>query len=132
LLVPWCRQPFFTLVALGLPVGYFYVRAELGMRAGLAVARRYRNSAAVLGFVILALYVFKGIFHIVLFPGTPITTQYYHYNSPLILLLAVVLLRLHGLGGTMWLAFYGGVVLMTGGYFLLTSLPGFSPFDFSI
>lgn len=99
------------------------------MRAGSAAARRYRNSAAVLGFVVLGLYVFKGVFHVVLFPGTPIGTQDHHYNAPLIMLLAVVLLRLHGLGGTSWLAFYGGLALMVGSYFLLTALPGLSPFD---
>jgi hypothetical protein len=130
LLVPWFRQPLFALVALGLPVAYFYGRAEFGMRQGRTEARRYRNSAAVLGFAVLGLYLFKGIFHIVLFPGTPISTQHYHYNAPLILLLGVVLLRLHGLGGTGWLAFYGGLALMTGSYFSLTALPGLSPFDY--
>jgi len=130
LLAPWFRQPLFTLLALGAPAAYFYVRAELGKRAGLAEARRYRNSAAVLGFVVLGLYVFKAVFQVVLFPGTPIGTEYYHYNSPLILLLAIVLLRLHGLGGTEWLAFYGGLALMAASYFLLTALPGFSPFGY--
>ena len=129
LLVPWFRQPLFALAALGLPVLYFYSRAELGMRAGRTGARRYRNSAAVLGFAVLGLYLFKAVFQVVLFPGTPISTQHYHYNAPLILLLGVVLLRLHGLGGTSWLAFYGGLALMTGSYFLLTAWPGLSPFD---
>jgi hypothetical protein len=65
-----------------------------------------------------------------MFPGTPISTQHYHYNAPLILLLGLVLLRLHGLGGTGWLALYGGLALMTGSYFMLTALPGLSPFDY--
>jgi hypothetical protein len=131
LLVPWFRQPLFALIALGVPVAYFYVRAELGMRAGqdARATGGYRNSAAVLGFVVLGLYVFKGIFQMVLFPGTPLGTEHYHYNAPLIMLLGVVLLRLHGLGGTGWLAFYGGLALMGGSYFVLTWLPGFSPFD---
>jgi hypothetical protein len=173
LLVPWFRNPFFTLIALGLPVAYFYIRAEVaarrqsgsqreplhhegegstaraashgteteqtsslspsdGERAGVRgpfETRRYRNSAAVLGFIILALYVFKGAFHLILFPGTPVTTEYYHFNAPLIVVLGLVLLRLHGLGGTTWLAFYGGIALMTGSYFWLTWLPGLSPFN---
>ena len=132
LLIPWFRQPIFTLIALGLPVLYFYLRAELGTQAGQVEARRYRNSAAALGFVVLGLYCFKGIFHLVLFPGTPIGIRHYHYNAPIIMVLAVILLRLHGLGGTSWLAFYGGAALMGGSYFLLTALPGFSPFDFPI
>jgi hypothetical protein len=132
LLVPWFRNPFFTLIALGLPVAYFYIRAELATRAGKTEARRYRNSAAVLGFIILALYVFKGAFHLILFPGTPVSTEYYHFNAPLIVVLGLVLLRLHGLGGTTWLAFYGGIALMTGSYFWLTWLPGFSPFEYAM
>ncbi|HEX3720751.1 MAG TPA: hypothetical protein VH595_22605 [Verrucomicrobiae bacterium] len=129
LLVPQFRQTLFALIALGLPVIYFYARAEMGAQQNRAEARRYRNSAAVLGFAVLGLYVFKGIFQLVLFPGTPISTDYYHYNAPLILLLGLILLRLHGLGGTEWLAFYGGLALMTGSYFLLTALPGLSPFE---
>jgi hypothetical protein len=151
LLVPWFRNPFFTLIALGLPVVYFYVRAEIATHGALPLpkgeswgegehsvrqpasqteANRYRNSAAVLGFIILALYIFKGAFHLILFPGTPVSTEYYHFNAPLIVVLGLVLLRLHGLGGTAWLAFYGGIALMTGSYFWLTWLPGLSPFEY--
>jgi hypothetical protein len=87
-------------------------------------------SFLVLSFIILALYIFKGSFHLILFPGTPVSTEYYHYNAPLIVLLGLALLRLQGLGGTTWLAFYGGIALMTGSYFWLTWLPGFSPFNY--
>src|SRR5262245_33781986 len=96
--------------------------------AGAAEGRRYRHSAAALGFVTLGLYLCKGIFQMILFPGVPISTQHYHYNAPVILLLGVVLLRLHRLGGTSWLAWYGGLAVMVATYFLLTFLPGFSPF----
>ena len=130
LIIPWFRQPFFTLIALGLPVSYFYLRAELGARSGAAESRRYRNSAAVLCFVVLGLYACKSIFQMIVFPGAAIGTQYYHYNAPLILLLGLVMLRLRGLGGTGWLAFYGGLALMAGSYFLTTALPGYSPFDY--
>jgi hypothetical protein len=34
LLIPWFRNPFFTLIALGLPVAYFYIRAEIAARQG--------------------------------------------------------------------------------------------------
>ena len=129
LLVPCFKQPQLALIALSLPVAYFYLRAETGMRQGQVAATRYRNSGAVLGFIVLALYVFEGFLHLVIFPGTPVSTQHYHTHAPLVLLLGVVLLRLHGLGGTGWLAFYGGLALMAGSYFLLTALPGLSPFD---
>jgi hypothetical protein len=132
LIIPWFRRPMFTLIARGLPVLYFYWRAETGGQKGEAEARRYRNSATALSFVILGLYVFKAVFHMVLFPGTAIGTVYYHYNAPVIIILGVIMLRLHGLRGTAWLAFYGGIALMTGSYFALTALPELSPFDFPV
>ena len=130
LLIPWFRNPAFALIALSLPVAYFYLRAELGLRHAKAAAERYRNSAAVLGLVVLGLYFFKSIFHLVLFPEIPISTQYYHDNAPIIIVLGLVLLRLRGLGGSLWLAFYGGLSLMGGSYFLLTAFPELSPFHF--
>lgn len=129
LMIPPMRQPTLALTALSLPMVFFYLRSELGMRCGATPARRYRNSATVLGFVILALYVFRGVLQMAAFPDKAIDTDHYHHNAPLLLVLSVILLRLHGLGGTMWLAFYGGLGVMSGGYFLLTALPGLSPFD---
>ena len=64
----------------------------------------------------------------VMFPDIPVATRHYHQNAALLLLVSLVLLRLRGLGGTGWLAFYGGLGLMGGSYFLLTAFPGLSPF----
>lgn len=129
LLVPWLRQPALALVALSLPLFFFYALAEWGQRRGQPEGRRYRNSAAVVGFVILALYAFRSVVQMLMFPDTPIATRHYHQNAALLLMVSLVLLRLKGLGGTGWLAFYGGLGLMVGSYFLLTALPGLSPFE---
>lgn len=129
LMIPIFREPALTLLALSVPEVFFYLQAEMGTRRNRAQARRYLTSATVLGFVLLGLYVFKSVFHLVLFPEIPAVTNHYHYNAPLIMVLGVILLRLRGLGGTMWLAFYGGLALMGGGYFLLTMAPDLSPFD---
>jgi hypothetical protein len=127
LLVPWLRQPATALLALGLPALYFYARAEIDR--GRWVGRRYRNSAAVLGFLLLALYAVRPVFQMILFPEAAISTDHYHVNSALVMFLGLLLLRLHGLGGTEWLAFYGGLALIAGSYFGLTSWPGLSPFE---
>ena len=127
LLVPWLRQPATALLALGLPALYFYARAEIDRSR--FVGRRYRNSAAVLGFLLLALYAVRPVFQMVLFPEAAISTDHYHVNSALVMVLGLLLLRLHGLGGTEWLAFYGGLAIITGSYFGLTSWPGLSPFE---
>ncbi len=129
LLIPWLRQPAMALVALSLPLFVFHVLAEVACRRGLSSGKRYGNSAAVLGFVLLALYVFRGVVHMVMFPDIPIPTAYYHRNAPLLVAIAFVLLRLNALGGSRWLAFYGGLSLMTGSYFVLTAFPGLSPFE---
>lgn len=130
LIVPWLRQPAVALYAVGIPFFYFYVRAEMGFRSGQEFARRYRNTAAVLGFAGLACYVFRPFVQLVFFPDEPfLNTGYYHNNAPFIVVLSLVLLRLHALGGTGWLAVYAGLGLMTGSYFVLTWLPDLSPFE---
>lgn len=129
LLIPPMREPALALYALGLPILYFHLRAEHAWHAGLEYARRYRNSATVLGFAGLACYAARPLVQMVFFPDEPVlNTAYYHNNAPLVLALAVILLRLHALGGTDWLALYGGLALTAGSFFLLTWLPGLSPF----
>lgn len=129
LMIPALRTPLLALVALGVPLLYFYARAESGGGA----AARYRTSAATLGFVLLGFYAFRGIFQIIIFPDTPFQWDYYHKNSPVVFVIGLVLLRLHGLAGSPgtgpgWLAFYGGLAVMTSSYFAVTALPGLSPF----
>ncbi len=131
LLIPGLRQPATAIFAFGLPIAWFYFRSETDFRSGLESGRRYRNSATVLSFTILAFYICRGLFQMILFPNEPIIqTDYYHLNAPLVMVVALILLRLHGLGGNAWLAFYGGLSLMVGSYFTLTLLPRMSPFDF--
>jgi len=132
LLIPWFRKPVTALFALGLPVIYFYLRAEIGLAYGLERAKRYRTSAATLGFIILALYVFRGVFQMVMFPDVPVHTNYYHYNAPFVILISLIMLRLHGLGGTEWLAFYGGLGIIGSTYFTLTAFPKLRPFDYPV
>jgi hypothetical protein len=131
LMVPAFRLPAAAIFAFGLPIAWFYFRSETDFRSGLDSGRRYRNSATVLSFTILAFYACRGLFQMILFPNEPvIQTDYYHLNAPLVMVVALILLRLHGLGGNAWLAFYGGLSLMVGSYFTLTLLPRTSPFDF--
>ena len=129
LLIPWLRRPSTALIALALPAVYFWIRAELGLRAQTEEGPRYRNSAAVLGFVVLGLYALRPVFQMVLFPETSIHTDHYHHNAVFVMALGLLLMRLHALGGTEWLAFYGGLALMGGSYFALTAWPGLSPFE---
>jgi hypothetical protein len=139
-MIPALRTPVSALLSLGLPVLYFYARAESGFRRGAETFVRYRASAATLGFIVLALYVCRGVVQMVIFPETRFDTLYYHANSPVIFVLGLVLLRLHALGGSHpstpfgagWLAFYGGLAVMGSTYFALTALPGLSPFTHSV
>ena len=129
LLIPWLRRPSTALIALALPAVYFWIRAELGLRARTEEGPRYRSSAAVLGFVVLGLYALRPVFQMVLFPDTRIHTDHYHHNALFVMALGLLLMRLHALGGTEWLALYGGLALMAGSYFALTAWPGLSPFE---
>lgn len=140
LTIPVLRTPEVALFSLGFPLLYFWLRAEFGLAVGQASGAACRTSAAVLGFAIQFAYVFRVAFQMILFPpedvpriATPLAdllhADYYHSSSPFLMLVSVVLLRLHGLGGTSWLAVYGGLGLVTGSWFALTWLPGLSPFD---
>ncbi len=121
--------PVIAFYALVVPIAYFYGRAEQGLAAGFAYAPQYRNTASVLSFAILALWASRGALHFMMFPDKPFDFLDYHYNAPLIMLLSLVMLRLHGLeqtaGGTRtgWLAFYGGLAMVAGSFFTLTALP---------
>lgn len=136
LAVPALRSPYTALVALGVPALYFYLRAELDRSAGdeeehapaASNMHGYRTSCAVLSLLLLAMYALRPVFQMVLFPEHPFQLAHYHWNAPLALLLAGLLLRLHRLGGHPWLAFYGGLSLTGGLYFALTAFPGLSPF----
>ena len=132
LIIPWFRTSTTALFALGLPVIYFYLHAELKRGSDEEISARYRNSAATLSFVILVLYLFRFAFRMVLFPDSPVNLMHYHYSAPAIVLLGIIMFRLRGLGGTTWLAFYGGLALMTGSYFTFTMFPKMSPFHYPV
>jgi hypothetical protein len=124
MIFPVFRNPYAAFPALCLPALYFYLRAELGGQAS------YRNTAGTLCFFLLFLYAFRAPFQLVLFPGAPLGSWHYHFNAPFVMAIALMMLRLAGLGGTEWLAFYAGPAMITGSYFTLTRLPGLSPFEF--
>ena len=132
LLFPPLRQPAATLVALSVPFFFLLFRAETEWRAQSETAHRYRRSAMVLGYLLIALIALRSVFQIVLFPGTPVLTDHYHHNSILLILLGLGLIRLHALGGGYWVGFYGGLALIIGSYFAVTAFPGLSPFEFPV
>lgn len=127
LLIPWFRTPATALLALGLPMLYFYFKTEYSHHAFPGLLNRFRHTTAALCFLILVLYIFRTVFQIMLFPEESVHFVYYHYNSFYIVIVALVLLRLHGLGGGFWQAFYGGLFLMIGTFFALTFFPEMSP-----
>ncbi|MBI3550068.1 MAG: hypothetical protein HY078_13605 [Elusimicrobia bacterium] len=129
LLIPWFRNPYAAFPALCLPVLYFYLRAEWSPREDAAAVARYRDSAAALSFFLLVLFAFRGAFQAVMFPGAPLGFDHYHFNAPFVMVLALVMLRLHGLGGTPWLAYYGGLAMTVGSFLSLTRVPDLSPID---
>jgi len=127
LLIPALRRPETALAALAIPAFYFYARAELARGTGPGGA--YRDAATALTFALLGLYTFRSVFQIVMFPLAEVSWRSYHHGAPVVLLLAPVMGRLRALGGTPWLAFYGGLAAIAGSFFLVTALPGLSPFE---
>ena len=129
LLVPAMRGPQLALLALSLPIYYFCLRAELAWRDGNSLAQRYRHSAAALACLVLALYASRAAFQLVFFPDAAVQTAHYHVGSPYVIVIGLLLLRLHGIGGGYWLGFYGGLALMVGSFFAVTAVPDLRPFE---
>ena len=130
LLIPWFRTPATALLALGFPVLYFYLKTEYCYHAVSGLLNRFRHTTATLCFLILVLYTFRTVFQILLFPEESVDFVYYHYNSFFIILVSLALLRLHGLGGGFWQAFYGGLFVMISAFFALTFFPKMRPDGF--
>lgn len=134
LMLPFLRHPATALIALTMPALFFYVRAEIAYREfGKTLPERtpgaaWRDSASLLSFLLLAFYFCRPVFQMILFPGVPVHTNHFHYNAPVVIALSLLMLRLRGLGGNWWLAFYGGLALAVGAFFCVTALPGLSPF----
>lgn len=132
LLIPALRHPSTALIALGIAPLYFYLRAEYGEREGTklgSIATRYRDSAVVLCFFLVALYASQGVFHLILFPTEVPNFTPYHTGAPVLFVVSLVLLRLRGLGASDWLSFYGALGLVTSTFFVVGLIPQLSPFE---
>lgn len=133
LIFPWFRNPNTALIAFSLVPVFFYLNAEFRTRHSSRhiqdTAVYYRNSAVFIGGVILGLYVFRTVFQMIFFPHQPVLTAHFHFNSPVVILMGLMFIRLHALGSSSLTALYGGLAMAAGTYFGITAYPGLSPFD---
>ncbi|MEI6210195.1 MAG: hypothetical protein WCR06_01090 [bacterium] len=138
LLVPVLRTPQAALYALALPAVACWCAAEWfrivrrDTDENRLTRARFRSSAIAFAILILVIYVFRLPFQMVLFPGTMLNPQVYHTGAAIVVLMGLILFRARGLNAAPWTAWCGGLALITGLYFLLTWLPGLSPFAFPI
>lgn len=127
LLLPPLRAPGAALIALGVPLVYFYLRAELGK--SVVEQHRYADSATAISFVVFAVYTLRFAVQLLLFADAPADSSYYHSNAPAMIVLGFIMFRLHALRQNAWLATYGGLTLMIGSFFLGSWPASFSPFQ---
>ncbi len=134
--IPQLRTPQAALYALALPAAACWCAAEWFLAsAGRTEERsftgaRFRASATGFATLILAFYVFRLPFQMLLFPNEPLGLDHYHIGAAAVVAMGLILIRLRGLGGAPWAALTGGLALMVGFYFNVAWLPGLSPFDF--
>ncbi|WDE97350.1 hypothetical protein PQO03_05215 [Lentisphaera profundi] len=131
LMIPFMRSPQTAILAFGLPAIYFYYMAELYYARGEA-HKIYRNSSSLLLYVLLLLYLFKGIVHMTFYPEVAMDNSYYHSNAPILIVYGLLLFRMHALGAKIQSAFYGGLAMVFGVFFSLSAIPSLSPFDYPI
>ncbi|MCM8535421.1 MAG: hypothetical protein NE334_05750 [Lentisphaeraceae bacterium] len=132
LMIPFLRTPQTAMLAFGIPAVYLFIRAELGFRMNSKKFSTYRNSATIIFYILLALYIGRRFVHMIFYPEMSIDSSYYHNNAPLIFLYGVLLCRAHALGGTIQTAFFGGLAIVTGFFFTVTAVPSLSPFSHTI
>lgn len=129
LLVPQLRSASMALVALSVPFFWFLLRAELLRGHDGRAERSYVASAAILGHVLLGLYAARGLFQVILFPGEAVPLGHYHVNSWAPILVGLGLVRLHAHRRLAICALTGGVALIAGSYFAVTSFAAIDPFE---
>jgi hypothetical protein len=136
LMVPALRTPHAALYVLALPSLVCWLAAEVFLilrtpnERNLLTGNRFSNSAIAFALLVLVLYIFRLPSQLVFFPTSPLSLQFYHTGAAVILLLSFLLFRLRGLTGSPWVAQVGGLALIPSVYFLVTWLPGLSPFTF--
>jgi hypothetical protein len=136
LMIPALRTPHAALYVFALPALICWLAAEvfLNLRTpnemNLLTGKRFCSSAIAFALFILVLYLFRLPSQLVLFPGSPLSLQVYHTGAVAVLLISFLLFRLRGLSRVPWVAQVGGLALLPGVYFLVTWLPGLSPFTF--
>ena len=134
--IPELRTPHAALYALALPAAACWCAAEWFLTgAGRTEVRaftgaRFRTSATAFATLILAFYLFRLPFQMLLFPNAPLGLDHYHTGAAVVVLMGLILVRVRGLGGAPWTALTGGLALMAGLFFNVSWFPGLSPFDF--
>ncbi len=128
LLAPALRAPRLALLTLCLPAAYLWARSELAGSLGAGRGARYRDSATAAAGAVLALAASRWLFAAILFPQLVVTTRHYHTQAPVVLILGLLLLRLHGLGAPYAVAVCGAMATVAGSYLGVTAWPGLSPF----
>ena len=123
LVIPALQTPTLALIALAVPVVYFAIRSEKDPA--------YRNSTMILGSLLVLLTLFRSAFILLLFPESGAEVgrhDHFHSNAPMLAILGFILMRQVALGGDRLFGLLGGTATMVGFYFILTSMPGLSPF----
>lgn len=128
LMIPFLRNPQMAMAAFGIPALYLYIRAEAGFRVQSKEFKIYLNSAVLIIYVLMALYVFRSFVHMFFYPEVPVDSNYYHYNAPWIILYGIILFRSFALGASTLAPFYGGLAIVTGLFFSITASDSMSPF----
>jgi len=129
------RTPHAALYALALPAvacwfaAEWFVNLKQKTDENALTGTRFRSSASTFALLIVALYVFRLPFQMLLFPNVELGLNLYHTGATAMLLMGLILIRARGLGGDRWLVLIGGLALMVGIYFNVTWLPGLSPFE---
>ena len=115
-------EPALMLWLLILPPLWFYLRSEYNRSKGRIYSSGRDASIALLSYV-LALYIFPSLVRVLLFPAYSPDFFHYSQHAPLALVIGLLMIRLHALGGGPYLVFTGVVTNVVALFFLAVRLP---------
>lgn len=111
---------------LAIPAAWFYGRSEYNRLTGRAYGHSRGAAAALLTFF-LGCYLIPPLFQWLALTDYPAGFAHYHHYALLALAAAILLIRLHAYGGSVFSLCWGALAGLSAFFFILTAIPVLSP-----
>ena len=115
----------YTFRILCIPPAFFVFRTEWN-RLQNRIIHSSRIATTVLLYIVIAFYVYQPLFQLIISPGYDCSLLHYTHHSLIFTLAGIALCRMHFHDADINTSYLGIAAIMSGSFFLLTSIPLFS------